>query len=197
MVSLCLELARPVHAVEMVQAMSPADTGNFQFFEDFEALNERDQEDRQIAYLHRMKREVDEKTQKPKHLLFLVRDSETDRLIGTVGLHDVDWYLKTGRLGVMIFNPSDRGHGLGRQALQMLIDRAFSPDYYNLNKVYLNTFIENVNGRRRYASMGFLQEGVLREEYLLRGEYHDLVRMAVLKREWETIQSSRKERTNG
>ena len=37
---------------------------------------------------------------------------------------------------------------------------------------------------RLLASFLYLEEGTLREEYLHRGVYHDMVRMSLLEREW-------------
>jgi RimJ/RimL family protein N-acetyltransferase len=52
-----------------------------------------------------------------------------------------------------------------------------------LNKVYLSVFAENIAARRAYARCGFREDGVLREDMLRDGAWHDQILMSVLARE--------------
>ena len=45
-------------------------------------------------------------------------------------------------------------------------------------------FRENERARRTYGRVGFVEEGVLREEYLHDDTWRDMVRMSLLAREW-------------
>ena len=69
------------------------------------------------------------------------------------------------------------------QAILLLLKNAFKD--LKLNKVWLMTFSTNIKARRLYTKVGFKKEGVLKEDYLLRGEFHDIVRMAVLKKDFQ------------
>ena len=160
-------------AEEMLQAMHVEQLANFQFFEKKVGVT------RQRAYLRRIERDG--------AILYGIRLRKGNQLIGTIGLHDVDAHLKTARLGVMIFSENYRGGGRGRRAIQLLLNRAFKDTRLKLNKVYLNVFASNFKGQHLYESMGFDFEGRLKEEYLLRGEYHDLIRLAMLRRTWEQV----------
>ena len=138
--------------------------------------------DRQRRYLERMLRsQTDE--------LFLIREGEYDSLAGTIGLHEIDQHLRNARIGAIIFNSNQRGKGLGSRSIGLLLAHAFGER--GLNKVYLNVFSENEKGRRLYKRLGFVEEGILRQEYLLRGKFHDFVRMSMLASEWREL--SRKE----
>ncbi len=44
----------------------------------------------------------------------------------------------------------------------------------------------NERSHRTYARLGFVEEGVLREEYFHDGAWHDMLRMSMLAREWPT-----------
>jgi RimJ/RimL family protein N-acetyltransferase len=45
-------------------------------------------------------------------------------------------------------------------------------------------FASNARSRAIYRRVGFVDEGVLREEYVHDGGWHDMVRMSVLASEW-------------
>jgi RimJ/RimL family protein N-acetyltransferase len=45
-------------------------------------------------------------------------------------------------------------------------------------------FCSNSRSRGIYQRLGFVEEGILREEYFLDGQWHDMVRMSALAREW-------------
>lgn len=164
---------RPVtedDAEPMLALLEPEATKNLQFFSAPVSL------ERQRTYIRRIREDVNER-------LYAV---EADgNLVGTVGLHEIDSHLRTARLGLLIFRAADRGKGFGRAAIMGILERGFVP--FGLNKVYLNVFAENVSSRTMYAKMGFVEEGVLRQEYLLDGKYHDMVRMSMLRSEWETL----------
>lgn len=163
--------ARPADAKRMVRAMVPEALQNFSFFSGRKRVNAS----RQAAYLRKMQ---ESKTD----LLFLIERREDGALLGTVGLHDCDFVNRNARLGVMIFSPAERGKGYATEAIRLLLRYAFRRR--GLNKVYLKVFADNARARARYRKLGFQKEGYLREEYLLKDAYRDMILMALRKREW-------------
>lgn len=164
-----LRLATVADASAMVAAMEPSTTQNLQFFSEPTDLH------RQVEYLQRM-------TLSPSDVLFVIERLEDNAIVGTTGLHEIDSHIKLARLGVLIFRTSDRSHGYGDEALRLIIEFAFRE--LGLNKVIVNPF-KKKNGHTAYfESLGFRVEGELREEYLLNGAYHNLIRMGLLAREW-------------
>jgi RimJ/RimL family protein N-acetyltransferase len=159
-------------AERMVAALEPDATRNLKFFSAPVSI------ERQRAYLEKVMRN-------PAERLWGVEADGT--LVGTVGLHEIDEHLRTARLGLLVFRKDDRGKGHGKAAIRAALAVAFDPTQLDLNKVYLNVFAENVRSRTMYAKMGFVQEGVLRQEYLLDGAYHDMVRMSMLRSEWSAL----------
>lgn len=158
-------------AERMVEAMDPGTTKNLRFFSEPVSI------ERQRAYL----------TEVIENHAVDVRCIEDDGvLVGTIGLHEIDLRLRTARLGLLIFRPEDRGKGYGKAAIMIMLSVAFE-GVRLLNKVYLNVFAENVRSRTFYAKLGFVQEGVLRQEYLLDGKCHDMVRMSMLRSEWAAL----------
>jgi RimJ/RimL family protein N-acetyltransferase len=78
---------------------------------------------------------------------------------------------------------NERGRGLGRRALDLIVDRAFTR--HAAHRVWLDTFTWNERAQRAYAAAGFVWEGVLREALLKNGRFESLVVMSVLRSEWE------------
>ena len=164
---LFLALERPDDAAEMIRAMRPDAMKNFAFFEEQVTAK------RQATYLYRMARS-------PTDFLFTIRTRRKSRCIGTVGLHEYDAHDRMVRIGCIIFQPRDRRKGYGHGAIELALQYAF--EVLKVNKVYLNVFHENTRAQAIYARMGFRPEGVLLEEYLLDGKFHDMVRMCILAR---------------
>lgn len=99
--------------------------------------------------------------------------------IGWCGLFGVSAEHRHAELGVLIGDPAYRGRGYGTDAVRTLVRLAF--ERMNLVRVTLTVFPENVAARRAYERCGFAEEGVQRRAAWKRGEWHDLVHMAVLR----------------
>jgi diamine N-acetyltransferase len=74
------------------------------------------------------------------------------------------------------------GQGLGRQILAELIRIAF--DQFHAHRFFLDVFDDNLRARHLYQSMGFVEEGLLREAALRNGQYCSLRLMSLLDREY-------------
>ena len=170
-----LRPAKVMDAEEMLAALQPEATRNFQFFTSEVPIY------RQVQYLQRMYLSHSDQ-------LFAICEVKTGRMVGTIGLHEIDTHLKLARLGLLIFRAEDRGKGFGNEATILLVNFAFKT--LRLNKVYANLFAENERAQQHYRRIGFQTEGLLRQEYLLNGTYHDLVRMSVLWPEWAAAETS-------
>jgi len=109
-------------------------------------------------------------------------DSEDGRYLGQVGLHQIHRPSRVGRLSIIIASKADHGRGHGTAALRALLAEAF--DQEKLHKVWMMFYRTNARTRRLADKLGFIDEGVLREEYLYQGDYHDMVRTALLEREY-------------
>jgi len=132
---------------------------------------------------------------KEKHLQWLrkLRES-TDRKefiiirkdgripIGTVGLSNIDYQNQKAELGIMIGETAEWGKGFGAEACRLILRFAFED--MKLNKVYLKVFKRNAPAVRIYEKLGFIKEGLLREEIKKDGEYCDIFYMAILKKDW-------------
>jgi len=115
-------------------------------------------------------------------VVFTVTAADDGRYLGQVGLHQIHARSRVGRLACIIASRHEMGRGFGSAAIRAILDHGFGA--LGLHKVWLMVFSHNERGRRTYARIGFVQEGVLREEYFHDGRWHDMIRMSLLAREW-------------
>jgi RimJ/RimL family protein N-acetyltransferase len=106
----------------------------------------------------------------------------TDRFVGVIGLHDIDFKNRHAGLGIVIGEPDEWGKGYGTEASRLLVGYAF--ETLNLNRVWLQVYEYNTRARRAYQRVGFRQEGVQRQERYAQGRFWDTILMAVLREEW-------------
>jgi RimJ/RimL family protein N-acetyltransferase len=114
--------------------------------------------------------------------VFTVLAADDGRYLGQVGIHQIFWRSRVGRLSAIIGNKSEWGNGFGTAAIARLLDHAFADD--QLHKVWLMVFETNQRARRTYERVGFQVEGILREEYFHDDGWHNMVRMSLLDHEW-------------
>lgn len=113
--------------------------------------------------------------------VFSIED-ENHNYVGQVGIHQIYWPAKNGRLGIIIGNKNAWGKGHASKALKLVIDYAFKK--LKLNKIWMICYITNKKMQHICKKLGFKKEGVLREEYYHQKEYHDMLRMSILRKEW-------------
>ena len=77
---------------------------------------------------------------------------------------------------------SEPGRRLGRTALALVLDHAFT--LLDAHRVWLDVMVHNERARRAYRAVGFVEEGVLRDALLGDGGYESLVVMSILAGEW-------------
>ena len=170
-----LEPAGSRHVERLVAAMNAEQTRNLQFFQQPPTF------EREAEYLGRM-------VESPLDALYVIFNSE-GTLIGTVGLHEIDFYHRTARFGILILRVEDRGRGYGTGAIQTLLKHAFTT--LRLNKIYGKVFADNPRNIGLYTKLGFLHEGGLREEYLLNGVFHNMVYISMLRTDWDRLQAEK------
>jgi diamine N-acetyltransferase len=76
--------------------------------------------------------------------------------------------------------------GVGRTLLEHVMSRSFV--HHRAHRLWLDVFDTNTRARRVYEAYGFREEGVMREAVLRDGEYHTLVLMSLLDREYTARQ---------
>lgn len=136
--------------------------------------------DDEIAWVRKVRTSTDEK-------VFTVLEAKSGRYLGQVGLHQIFWRSRVGRVAAIIAGKDDMGRGYGSAAIATLLDIAF--DELALHKVWLMVFDKNTRSRRTWNRLGFVDEGILRDEYFHDGAWHHMVRMGLLEDEWRSARA--------
>lgn len=107
-------------------------------------------------------------------------------LVGSIGLHQIDWYNKFTNVGYFLAKKAE-GRGIMTRTVRSILNYTFS--YLGLNRVEIRCGVTNLKSRAIPERLGFVLEGKIREgEYLL-GNYHDLFLYSMLARDWLQAQS--------
>jgi len=111
---------------------------------------------------------------------FVIENIENNEIIGICGFNEIDFKNSNTIIGIFI-KKEMQNKGYGKLALKILINFAF--DELNLNKIKLNVFSFNPNAIKLYEKLGFKTEGILKNELFRFGKYHNVINMAILKKD--------------
>ena len=112
---------------------------------------------------------------------FEIHELETGRLIGHCGFYYMDTIVRKAEFSIYIGDMSFRGKGIGSDALRTLLKYGY--EELNLNKVWCEVFSNNA-AIDVYRRIGFVDEGVLRQNAFKNGEYLDGLVLSLLREEW-------------
>ena len=131
-----------------------------------------------------------------KHIIFGVALNEDNRLIGLVGLKDINYVNQTAEFYVIIGDRAAWGKGFGTEATKLMLRYGFLE--LNLNRIQTQDMEDNIGGWRADEKAGFKYEGTLREDILRFGKYQDVRVYSILRREYleqqKTITDTNKKR---
>lgn len=94
---------------------------------------------------------------------WLIYSLKSDKVIGTIGLHDIDWRKGSAELTYGL-SPNFWGIGFFSESLNLVVNWFFSLE--NTNRIHLKTAVQNKGSINAISKFGFKKEGVLREFYL-------------------------------
>lgn len=109
-------------------------------------------------------------------------DSQTDELIGTCSLFHLDEQSRRAEIGYGIASAS-WGKGYMHEALTALINYGF--DALNLHRMEADTDPRNTASRRCLERLGFVNEGLLRERWIVNNEICDTSFYGLLRSDWQ------------
>jgi RimJ/RimL family protein N-acetyltransferase len=102
-------------------------------------------------------------------------DKESDTLIGTVGLHQINTFNRNADISIVIGDPTFSGKGIGKEAVNLMIEHAFKT--LNLHKVTAGMAATNSSSYNLFKSLGFQEEARQKEQLFLNGRYTDLIKL--------------------
>ena len=108
--------------------------------------------------------------------------TEQGKHIGWADLKNMDKLNKHAELGIAVGNKNYWGRGYGLSAMREMLTWGFIE--LELNKIWLRVEIDNEKAIKSYKRMGYVEEGILRQDRLRNGEYVDRLRMSIIKSEF-------------
>jgi RimJ/RimL family protein N-acetyltransferase len=122
---------------------------------------------------------------KPHDFALGITLAKDSTLIGTIGLHRVNWVDRTAVTGTIIGERVHRNKGYGTEAKMLLLDYAFNR--LNLRKVCSNVFACNPRSVAYSKRCGYRVEGALKRQFFVDGKYVDQIMLAVFRKDWLPI----------
>lgn len=103
-----------------------------------------------------------------------------NRLVGTVGLHSIDYINRNADISIIIGDKKYWGKKIGKEAVYLLVRHAFNS--LNLHKLTAGMVENNKASYKLFASLGFKKEGLLKDQVYLYGNYMNVIRLGLLKK---------------
>lgn len=111
-------------------------------------------------------------------------EDEDGQLLAFGGLTNIDYVVRKAEFYIFV-NPEMQGKGIGTKATGMLCKYGF--DILQLHKIYLFTNASNVGAQKTYEKVGFVLEGVHREENIISEKYEDRLYYGLLAKELKLL----------
>lgn len=109
---------------------------------------------------------------------FIVCLKEDDTPVGSTFLKDYEPEHRKAEYGIFLGSDRVKGRGIGTESLELTLRFAF--ENLKLHKVFSRIFEDNEVSIKTLLKCGFHQEGCLKQDVIVNGEYRDLVLLAIL-----------------
>jgi ribosomal-protein-alanine N-acetyltransferase len=124
------------------------------------------------------------KTVEQQEILFwAIITKESEKHIGNIKIDPINKKHSLGEYGILMGDKSEWGKGYAREASQAVIDYCFS-ESVNLHKITLGLVEDNLSALKLYNRLGFIQEGKYIKHANYRGQWYNVIRMAVFNPNW-------------
>lgn len=103
---------------------------------------------------------------------------------GVIGFHSINHSIKAISIGYWL-DEGFVGKGIMTKACKVFVDFAFN--IYKFNRVEIRCAEDNLRSRAIPERLGFTQEGIIRDDELLDGNFVNCVVYGLLKRDWNKV----------
>ena len=130
------------------------------------------------AFRHKYEQRISE----PEKDLVMLGIEFEGQLVGYVQLALIDYDERRAAVGILVGEKNLWGHGIGKTALRILLDYAFT--VRNLERIYAEVYGFNLRSLRLMERVGFQKEGILRQHEIHNGARQDMHFFGMLKAEF-------------
>ncbi len=122
-------------------------------------------------------------------VMFAIVIKKTDKYIGNIKIGDINWIDRRAHCGRLIGDKKSWGKGYGTEALMLVMDYAFNT--LNLNRLYNTIIADNIAAIRSCEKLGMKKEGVFSQCRFIRGEYRDVVQVAITRERYNALRKKK------
>ena len=120
----------------------------------------------------------------PEHINFEIWHKKDKKPLGIIGLGWIDWVNGWANAFILVGEKEYWNKNIATEATELLIEYAFNE--LNLNKLHGGVAVKNIGSWSVAEKLGFVLEGIGREEMYVDGEYLDNKIFRLLKDDWIT-----------
>lgn len=102
-------------------------------------------------------------------VVLAIIEDETQKHIGCVGLHRIDWVHRSAELGIVIGDKGVWGKKYGKQAWQLISEYGFN--VLNLHRIFAVIVEGNIASQKSAEAAGFELDGKMRDYLFKNGKY--------------------------
>lgn len=117
--------------------------------------------------------------------IVLAIETKEGRLIGSMGIHGINWRDRVATTGALIGEKDYWGKGYGTDAKMVLLHYAFNT--LNLHKICSAVIVYNKRSLQYSLHCGYRIEGKRRKHIFKKGKYWDLIELGLSREEWLPI----------
>ncbi len=114
---------------------------------------------------------ADQDIYQAKQLRLAICKNDTFDAIGLIDLFDFDPKNHKAGIGIVIENQENRGQGIGKEALSLVVKYAFT--HLNLHQLYANIGTNNEASLKLFTTFGFQKIGTKKDWNFHQGKYFD------------------------
>ncbi len=111
------------------------------------------------------------------------------RIVGTTGIHDIDWKNGFGTTGTVIGDRGVWGKGVGRELMRLRADYVFL--HLPLRKLKSSYIDGNVASARAQKAAGYREVGRWHADRFVDGAWRDVVLTELHREDWERARAER------
>ena len=121
----------------------------------------------------------------PNVVAFVVRDTSTQRILGSISLMSIRAEHGVAELGNIWYAPAAQRTKANTEACFLLLGHCFEKLHYR--RMEWKCDARNERSRRAALRLGFTFEGIFRQHMIIKGENRDTAWFAMLDHEWPRI----------
>lgn len=113
---------------------------------------------------HQLQRFLDEQQfdlQQTRQQRLIIQTRDEGRAVGALDLFELDLLNRRAGIGVLIAEPSDRGQGYAKDAVEAVV--RYAREVLGLSQLWCNVGADNTASRKLFAACGFAECGTKRQ----------------------------------